>query len=729
MIIAADPTKLLDHEIGTLADYIAMLALTQLSSLDVCQNLASVTSLLTPGCASSAQALTVNDRGYLRGLYHMNPERALEPAGRPHRLADQSGSRRQRILTRAVSWRDCGGAGRGLPSVPMPGVGHAQTGCRACALDRRRGFAVAQTPTTESVTVTQTREAIAKFIQTFAKPTRLTGKLARWETPICPVTMGVKDEANEFVTRRVREVAGEVGRAGGGARKVQAQYRSILHCKAPQALMEDIRQNYSGYVGYYDSRDERDRLTTFAHPIQALYSTATARSARPDQYRYRPAARGARGDDHSSLHDDGRGRHGRLVFVRFRLRGALVRGMTPKLCTRYMPNAIKANVTGSRIGDGLRSSFEHVIIVVDPRLVAGQELGAVSDYIAMLALTQITPPDGCVSLPSVANLLAPGCGEPVKGLTPGDMAYLRGLYRMDASAFLGGQKAPSAGKWSRLWGNENEKTTCVGSVYSRYGHGHGPGTRAHRQCDRIGHQGRAGCHAVCGSLGHAHAHDRQDGALGNADLSGDAGHQAGRRRSYAEAAEAKCRRGWGAGERQERLRRQYRDHLHRLSARRDGSGEGDQPDLLGYADSSEERDRLATVKRPIQAWYRTATQDLRGHTFVDGSRTTDTGRGVTAVLPCTYTSQNKRLTVVNGMAVFQGVGHMHARNHLCHQGQHAGLCAAGRLAQPVRPHLHRGGFGKSGEDEGRCRHRLHLDGGAGAVVVAGNLPGLAQHHQ
>jgi hypothetical protein len=77
VIIVADPTKLLDHEIGTLADYIAMLALTQLSSLDVCQNLASVTSLLTPGCASSAQALTVNDRGYLRGLYHMNPERAL----------------------------------------------------------------------------------------------------------------------------------------------------------------------------------------------------------------------------------------------------------------------------------------------------------------------------------------------------------------------------------------------------------------------------------------------------------------------------------------------------------------------------------------------------------------------------------------------------------------------------------------------------------------------------
>jgi hypothetical protein len=304
------------------------------------------------------------------------------------------------------------------------------------------GVAVAQTPTTESVTVTQTREAIAKFIQTFAKPTRLTGKLARWETPICPVTMGVKDAANEFVMRRVREVAAEVGARVDEREKCKPNIE-VFFTKAPQALMEDIRQNYSGYIGYYDNRDERDRLTTFAHPIQALYSTAT-RDLRGQINIDTGLRRGGRGvtiilpctmtgegvTGGGSSGDSGGSSGG----------GVRAMNLNPKLCTRQMPNAIKANVMGSRIGDGLRSSFEHVIIVVDPRQVAGQELGAVSDYIAMLALTQITPPAGCVSLPSIANLLAPGCGEPVKGLTPGDMAYLRGLYRMDASVFLGGQK-------------------------------------------------------------------------------------------------------------------------------------------------------------------------------------------------------------------------------------------------------------------------------------------------
>lgn len=301
------------------------------------------------------------------------------------------------------------------------------------------GFAAAQTPvTTESVTVTQTREAIAKFIQTFAKPTRLVGKLARWETPICPVSMGVKNSANDFVIKRVKEVAAEAGARVDAGEKCKPNIE-VFFTKAPQALMEDIRQNYAGYIGYYDNRSERDRLTTFVHPIQALYSTAT---------------RDLRGQVNV---DTGmrRGGAGVTVILPCAMTGEGLTGgqpstpgsgglrmpVSPKLCTRYMPNAIKANVTGSRIGDGLRSSFEHIIIIVDPRLVATQELGTVSDYIAMLALTQITPPDGCVTLPSIVNLLASGCAEPVKELTPGDMAYLRGLYRMDASAFLGGQKS------------------------------------------------------------------------------------------------------------------------------------------------------------------------------------------------------------------------------------------------------------------------------------------------
>jgi len=77
-------------------------------------------------------------------------------------------------------------------------------------------LALAQQPPTaptEDVTVTGTksREVIANFVSAFAKPTRMTGKIARWEKPICPVTAGLRPMANRFVTQRVREIAAMIG--------------------------------------------------------------------------------------------------------------------------------------------------------------------------------------------------------------------------------------------------------------------------------------------------------------------------------------------------------------------------------------------------------------------------------------------------------------------------------------------------------------------------------------
>ncbi|MGH9697767.1 MAG: hypothetical protein ACRD5Z_26745 [Bryobacteraceae bacterium] len=69
IIIVADPSKLLDHEIGTLGDYIAMMALSQPSSLDSCQDLPSISNLLAKGCASVPASITDGDLAFLKGLY------------------------------------------------------------------------------------------------------------------------------------------------------------------------------------------------------------------------------------------------------------------------------------------------------------------------------------------------------------------------------------------------------------------------------------------------------------------------------------------------------------------------------------------------------------------------------------------------------------------------------------------------------------------------------------
>jgi len=77
ILIVADPGKLQDHGIGPLADYIAMLALTQVNSPDNCRPLPSIVNMLAKDCTAKTEMLTKNDATYLRGLYKMSADRQL----------------------------------------------------------------------------------------------------------------------------------------------------------------------------------------------------------------------------------------------------------------------------------------------------------------------------------------------------------------------------------------------------------------------------------------------------------------------------------------------------------------------------------------------------------------------------------------------------------------------------------------------------------------------------
>jgi hypothetical protein len=79
---------------------------------------------------------------------------------------------------------------------------------------------------------------------------------------------------------------------------------------------------------------------------------------------------------------------------------------------------------------GVRKRLGLAIVVVDPARTAGLPLDALSDYVAMLALSQPRSLDRCNALPSVIDLFAgacPGRAAPT-GLTAADAAYLKALY-------------------------------------------------------------------------------------------------------------------------------------------------------------------------------------------------------------------------------------------------------------------------------------------------------------
>ena len=71
ILIVAEPARLFDYEVGSLADYITMLALSQPASLDNCQELPSISNMLAPSCTSVSSRITDGDLAYLQALYRL----------------------------------------------------------------------------------------------------------------------------------------------------------------------------------------------------------------------------------------------------------------------------------------------------------------------------------------------------------------------------------------------------------------------------------------------------------------------------------------------------------------------------------------------------------------------------------------------------------------------------------------------------------------------------------
>jgi hypothetical protein len=274
--------------------------------------------------------------------------------------------------------------------------------------------ASAQSPSaapSDSNGVTATREMIGSFAKAFTTPATLTGKIPRWVTAICPVAKGQKLAFTRFITQRVQAIAAAAG-APVSTDPSCTPNIEIIFTTTPQDLLDHIRKEEPDYLGYARTSEQRVKLATVTRPVQAWYTTETI--------------------DLKGVHrmDTGRRLDTGIEMSNFSALGGSSRDPI------YLPDATYARVTGNHIDDGASSGFNHVIIAVDSTKLAGTQVIPLSDYIAMLALTQVNSLDTCQRLPSVVNLMAAGCDQKIEGMTAADLAYLRGLYKMDAAKSL-----------------------------------------------------------------------------------------------------------------------------------------------------------------------------------------------------------------------------------------------------------------------------------------------------
>jgi hypothetical protein len=241
--------------------------------------------------------------------------------------------------------------------------------------------------------------AIRKFVQSRGVTTRI-GQLARWGLPVCPFTEGLSPGFNAFVIQRIKDVAAQVGAPVDTHAKCGTNIL-VIFTPQPQALLDNIRKKNPALLGFHYVAQLKD-ITAFTHPIQAWHVTGT---------------RGVNG------------------FV----------AQDDACCPE------PGGAPGSRLTAGLSSEIIGGIVVADSRLVADHTVGAISDYVALLALSQTTPADGCDSLPSVLDVLAPACPDDQRpdGLTDGDIAYLKALYAIDTTALLPLEQAEIADRMQK----------------------------------------------------------------------------------------------------------------------------------------------------------------------------------------------------------------------------------------------------------------------------------------
>jgi hypothetical protein len=77
VLIIVDSKAAAKYSLHTVSDYIALLALTHIASLDTCSELPSILNLFAKDCASPPSAMTASDTAYLKALYGANLDKNL----------------------------------------------------------------------------------------------------------------------------------------------------------------------------------------------------------------------------------------------------------------------------------------------------------------------------------------------------------------------------------------------------------------------------------------------------------------------------------------------------------------------------------------------------------------------------------------------------------------------------------------------------------------------------
>lgn len=232
-----------------------------------------------------------------------------------------------------------------------------------------------------------------QFVRAHVPETRA-GQIARFRDRICVSVVGLPPAYASFVARQVVKVANQVQAPVDHTARCQPNV-NVIFTPDPQAQLADIAKRRDLLLGFHWAAQLKE-TTTFSRPIQSWYLT---RSVGTDGQSVLELNHG------STFQDAGPG---------------------------APPENIGGTVTGrpgSRLGADTSSELVHSLILVDANKVSNLKIGAVADYIAVLALSRWQGLEKCNGFATILNLMADGCAEePPETVTPSDVGLLIALY-------------------------------------------------------------------------------------------------------------------------------------------------------------------------------------------------------------------------------------------------------------------------------------------------------------
>src|SRR3569833_1907586 len=107
--------------------------------------------------------------------------------------------------------------------------------------------------------------AVDRFVRDQSRPSPVHG-IARWDQQLCPGTIGLARGFDDFVSKRVKEIAARVGAPGDGRCKQTNQ--QVVFTAEPNMLMADNRDHHPGLLGYHNY-SETKALAAFQPPMKS----------------------------------------------------------------------------------------------------------------------------------------------------------------------------------------------------------------------------------------------------------------------------------------------------------------------------------------------------------------------------------------------------------------------------------------------------------------------------